>query len=133
MQRPICSLLRVATLATAFTSCAQWPQIDGDYKNQLTYNDVLQIRALVRHRPELRPIYRISMYWPDRALVAAGVVVEPGDMTTDFIVRKKNGQWTIDESSIEKNRTIITSDARSVTPRPNQSLQPTAGRRDAQI
>jgi hypothetical protein len=127
--------LPLSLMLTAFTltSCAAWPQLEGDYKDRLTYNDVLEIRALVQHRPELRPIYRICMYWPDRALVETGNVVNTGDITTSFIARRKNGHWTIDETSVEKNLTIITSDSKSFTHWPNQAMQPTARRRTASL
>jgi hypothetical protein len=65
-------------LVLPFTSCSQWPQIAGAYANLLTYRDVVDIRALVKHRPELRPIFRIWMHWPDRALVDTGNVVNTG-------------------------------------------------------
>jgi hypothetical protein len=100
-------------LVLPFTSCSQWPQIAGAYADRLTYRDVVDIRALVKHRRELRPIFRIWMHWPDSALVDTGNVVNTGDTITTFIARKKNGQWTIDESSIERHEAIITSDARS--------------------
>ena len=119
-----------AAVVAMLTSCAQWPIIQGAYADWLTYHDIIEIRALVQHRPELRPIFRIWMHWPDRALVDTGTVANTGDTITSFIARKKNGRWAIDESSIEKNRAIVTSDNRSFTQRPNQSLQPTAGRSD---
>jgi hypothetical protein len=103
-------MLSLATLA----SCAQWPQLMGEYKDRLTYSDISQIRALVRQRPELRPIFRICMFWPDRALVDTGTPLNTGDIITSFIALKKGSGWIIDESSIEKHEAIITSDARSI-------------------
>jgi hypothetical protein len=99
-------MLSLATLA----SCAQWPQLMGEYKDRLTYSDISQIRDLVRQRPELRPIFRVCMFWPDRALVDTGTPVNTGDIITSFIARKKGSRWIIDESSIEKHEAIITSD-----------------------
>jgi hypothetical protein len=110
MPRLVLSMLSLATLA----SCAQWPQLMGEYKDRLTYSDILQIRALVRQRPELRPIFRICMFWPDRALVDTGTPVNTRDIITSFMARKKGSGWIIDESSIETHEAIITSDARSI-------------------
>jgi hypothetical protein len=50
------------------------------------------------------------MYWPDRASVETGNVTDTGDVITSFTAYKKNGRWIIDESSVEKNRGIVTSD-----------------------
>ena len=101
----------VFALAVAFTltSCAVWPWIAGDYKERLTYNDVIEIRALVRNRSDIeKPIVRIWMHWPDRALVDCGNASRTGELMTTFIVQRKDGRWVIDDKTIERHPVIVT-------------------------
>jgi len=104
------------------TSCAAWPQVLGSYADKLTYADLVQIRALVKDRADLRPIFRVWMHSPDRALVESGNPWRPDTVITGFIVYKKGGHWNIDETSIEKERPLVTGGFT-----PNQALEPTAG------
>jgi hypothetical protein len=94
------------------TSCAQWPQIVGQYPQRLTYGDVLELRAIVRQRQDIeKPIYRISMFYDaDRAYVECGSPTPDRPTPTAFTAYKKNGRWAIDEKSIYKIDLIITSD-----------------------
>lgn len=96
-----------------FTSCAQWPQIVGQYSHRLTYGDVLELRAIVRQRRDVeKPIYRISMFYDaDRAYVECGDPTPDRPTATAFTAYKKNGAWVIDEKSIHKIELIITSDS----------------------
>jgi hypothetical protein len=79
----------------------------GAYSQQLTVDDVRQIIALVRDRPDiLKPVYSITIERPDQAEVNSGNLA---DISTGFDVRKRNGRWFILLGSITKGRVITTS------------------------
>jgi hypothetical protein len=105
------------------TSCAAWPQVLGSYADKLTYADIVEIRALFKDRPDLRPIFRVWMHWRDRALVESGDPWHSDTIITGFIVYKKSGHWNIDESSIERERPLVIGDLRLT----NRSSQPLVG------
>jgi len=105
-------VLFAAVALFALPSCAQWPQIVGEYSHRVKYADVRELRAIVRQRPDIeKPIYRISMFYDaDRAYVECGDPTPDRPTATAFTAYKKQGQWIIDEKSIHKIELIITSD-----------------------
>jgi hypothetical protein len=117
---------------TLLPSCAQWPQIVGQYGQRLTYGDVLELRAIVRQRHDIeKPIYRISMFYDaDRAYVECGEPTPDRPVATSFTAYERDGRWIIDEKSIHKIDLIIT---RELEKRSNQSLEPTAGRCEVHV
>lgn len=107
MLRPLCVLL-----CCAMCSCVPFepfPRRTGNYADSLHFGDIVEIRALVRNRKDIRhPIGLIDVLAPDRAIVDSGAACEPpGGTISQFTVRKRNGHWTIDESSIQDRSQII--------------------------
>ena len=95
--------------AAVVLSCAPWPRRTGALAGQLPNSEVIQIRALVRARRDIKkPITKIEMVAPDQAKAEAGVANNTGDIVTLFTMHKKNGRWIIDESSIYESEVIIT-------------------------
>jgi hypothetical protein len=123
----MCQIARIVSVsvctALLMTSCAASPQVLGSYADKLTYADIVEIRTLVKDRPDLRPIFRVWMHWPDRAFVDSGNPWRPDTIITTFIVYKRSGHWNIDEASIERERPLVTGDLRLT----NRWSQPLAG------
>jgi len=91
-------------------ACTPFPYRSGAFDKNLTLGDVVQLRALVRHRRDIRqPICDISAVAPDRVEVSSG----PGCNTsgthlmTGFTAHKIHGHWVIDEASIKDEMNII--------------------------
>jgi hypothetical protein len=99
-------------LALALTSCAFEPfphYITGSYAHSLHFGDIVEIRDLVRNRKDLRhPICGIEALAPDLAKVSSGTGCDTGGMMSFLTVRKRNGHWIVDKSSIEQAQTIVT-------------------------
>ena len=99
-----------ASSCLALSGCTPFPYRSGAFEKSLSFGDVIQLRALVRNRPDIRqPICQIYAVAPDRVEVSSG----PGcntsgtHLTTGFTARKIHGNWVIDETSIEDERSII--------------------------
>ena len=106
-------LLLSACSCVALCSCTPFPRSSGPYAHSLSFGDIVQIRAIVQRRRDVRQsICDIKMESPDRARVSAGPDCNGGGVhvRSEFVVRKKNGHWTIDESSIQEGETITTID-----------------------
>jgi hypothetical protein len=88
-----------------------FPQsITGTYADSVHFGDIVEIRNLVRDRKEVRhPICAIEVLAPDKVRVSSGPGCDSSGMMSFLIVRKKNGHWKIDESSIEERDTVVTS------------------------
>jgi len=83
--------------------------VDGSYAKQLTVDDVRQIVALARSRPDiLKPVDHIVVNQLDAAEVDSGSS-RTGRVMTWFKVRKENGRWIIIKGSVETSEVIITS------------------------
>jgi hypothetical protein len=76
----------------------------------VTKDDVEQITALARQRPDIRkPIYEIYVTSPAKADVSGGRAENTGDPVTGFKVRKDNGRWKIIQGSVYQTKVVITS------------------------
>jgi hypothetical protein len=97
-------------LAVLLCSCAAEPVIDGRYAGRVPARDAEQIKRLVWNRPEgvdafdWAPVRRIPFDAPDRARVE----LRDWRVLTLFEVRKQNGGWQIDRSSIHTD-VLVTS------------------------
>jgi hypothetical protein len=81
----------------------------GSYCKELTVDDVRQIVALAKSRPDiLKPIGLIDIDRPDIAKVESDPSEGSVTRVTSFEVRKKNGRWMVIEGSIQTNQVIIT-------------------------
>jgi hypothetical protein len=79
----------------------------------------------------MKPVHQIIMDHPDEAEVNSGPDVQ-GALGTTFRVRKQNGRWILLEKSINTGPTFFTA-CELRHNRPNQSLEPTAGRCEVHI
>jgi hypothetical protein len=102
----------LVSLCFVLSSCVPFPYRTGPYATSLRTGDVAQIRALVRDRKDIRhPIDEIEMVAPDRAIVQSGLEYNPpGGTISQFTVRKRNGRWAIEESSIGDRNIIVWSE-----------------------
>jgi|ERR1044071_4257206 hypothetical protein len=109
---------------SALSSCASWSSHlaahsylgvhltghDEVLVKTLTKDDVEQITALARQRPDIRePIYEIYVTSLGRADVSGGRAENTGDPVTGFKVRKDNGRWKIIPGSVYQTEVVITS------------------------
>jgi hypothetical protein len=93
----------------AFCHCTPFPSRSGSYAESLSFGDLLEIRALVHDRRDIRqPICDIEMQTPNEATVSSGPDCNGGGehVRSQFTVRKKNGHWTIDDSSLKDRESI---------------------------
>ena len=101
-------------ILTVWSCCAigcssPFPHRSGTYAESLSFRDLVEIRALVRTRGDIRqPICDIEMEAPDKAKVSAGPDCNGGGVhvRSEFTVRKQNGRWVIDESSIQDRQSV---------------------------
>jgi hypothetical protein len=78
--------------------------LEGPLRDQITSEDIRQVTEIARQHPKIRkPVKSIAMWHPDELDVISG-----DDPYTYFSARKRNGQWTLNSSSIEQRRPIIT-------------------------
>jgi hypothetical protein len=83
--------------------------VAGRYENQITVDDVRQIKKLAHDRSDiLKPVDQIVIDRPDEAEVKCGGAQKTGDPMTSFDVRKKNGRWFIIGKPYTTRDTIIT-------------------------
>ena len=95
-------------IAASLGSCAPFPHRTGTHADSLTLSDVVQIRALVRGRTDIRqPICEIAMVAPDKAEVSSKADCNSSGAFSVFTVSKNNGQWVLDESTIHDRDAII--------------------------
>jgi hypothetical protein len=90
----------------------RYPNFDlyGDYAYQWTLDDVRQVLQLVAARSDIQhPIYQVEAQKPDQARVISGHAQNNGDLQTEFLIRKRQGHWTIIETSINTSPVIIIS------------------------
>ena len=76
----------------------RFPYIDigGIYPNTLSIDDIRDIIALARSRPDIKqPVDQITSERTREAHVSSGKARENGDINTTFDVRKENGRWKI--------------------------------------
>lgn len=110
-------VIAVFPFLTLLGSCAPWSSHLATHSylgihlvGSLTKDDVQQISALARHRPDIRkPIYKIYITSPGKADVTGGKAENTGDLVTPFKVRKDNGRWKIIEGSVYQTEVLITS------------------------
>ena len=77
---------------------------------RLPWSDIAQINRLAASRKDIRqPITQIRMLRPDRAEVTSGRTDKTGDPVTGFTIRKRAGQWSIEEGSVYQTTVVITS------------------------
>ena len=115
-------LLAIASAAVAVTlgSCLsfeteaklRFPYVDlaGVYPNTLSMDDIRDIIALARSRPDIKqPVDQITSERPGAARVISGKARDNGDINTTFDARKENGHWKIIEKSINTGPVRFTS------------------------
>jgi hypothetical protein len=79
-------------------------QLEGPLHDQIMPEDIRQVTEIARQHPNVtKPVKSIAMWKSDELDVISG-----GEFYTSFIVRKRNGHWVLDNSSIEHRRAIIT-------------------------
>jgi hypothetical protein len=97
----------LCAVALALASCAAPLDFSGPYSNQLSQNDVEEIKLLVSKRSDIRkPVFRIWVDRPNSALVQTGRALYVGDIVNEFRVAKKDGTWRI-ASKITEDRIIV--------------------------
>ena len=109
------SILHLSLLGLPFAVCCcapyyPFPHRRGDYAHKLHFGDINKIRALVRNRTDIRqPICDIEVHAPGEARVSSGPDCHEGGVhfMTCFMIRKRDGEWTVDESSIEDCESIV--------------------------
>ena len=85
-----------------------FPHVQGD--PGLSWDEIRQLNRLIAHRSDIKkPLGLVQMEAPDRAEVHSGKVWEPFGEETIFTIRKKNGRWITDESSVRQDLAIVTS------------------------
>jgi hypothetical protein len=100
-----CATLSVVIAALAVSSCATRPEVFAP----VTHQDVGQIAAVVRQRPDIRkPILRIDADEAGTVRLTTGQHDTAGDRFNTFKMAKRAGRWTI-ISPIEEDRIIVTS------------------------
>ena len=97
--------------------------------------ELVQQRCL-RERRGFLPVYLVDVDRLDRVYIHCGPHYGVADAAgaLEFTLERKQGTWHItgvSQYTPNPERVIITE--RAATPRPNQSLEPTAGRCDDQI
>jgi hypothetical protein len=97
-----------ACLALTLSSCMSIPPVQGDYR--LSWGEIRELNHLVAHRTDIRkPLGLVRMESADRGEVSSGNVWEQFGKITVFTIRKKNGRWMIDESTVKQTEAIVTS------------------------
>ena len=81
----------------------------GPYAARLTVDDVRQIVALSRSRPDIRQgVDMIEADSTDEVTVHTGYAEKTGNIVTEFKARKRNGRWILLEKTISTGATVIT-------------------------
>jgi len=82
----------------------------GDYAYQWTLDDVRQVLQLVAFRSDIQHlIYQVEAQKHDQPRVITGHAQNNGDLQTEFLIKKRQGHWTIIETSINTGPVIIIS------------------------
>lgn len=105
-------LILAALVGMAITSCTSIPVVYNEPGQNYTLSreDVAEINRLIAHRRDIRkPLGVAWMKANDRVEIDSGNVSEPFGEITRFTIRKKNGRWIIDESSVRQDYAIVTS------------------------
>ena len=99
-------------IAVVMISCTSVPQVHDRNGRAVTLpqSELAQINRLAAGRKDIRhPITKIIMLSSDRAAVTSGRAENNGDPVTGFTIRKRRGQWSIEEGSVFQTTILITS------------------------
>lgn len=102
-------LVGMLILGLALSSCLSFQIIEkGDFHGYtLSQADMGAINRLVAHRRDVRkPIVQAMMLRADYAEMMSGRSDKTGDPVTIFRVRKKDGKWILEESSIQQTTVL---------------------------
>jgi hypothetical protein len=115
-----CSTTQVSTTAIEIPVVCQ---------KYISSSDVEEIRVLLAGRPDIRkPLWGITCDDCGRAIAESGPHRDR-DISSFVTLTRRHGKWHI--ISIKEGPVVLVT--QWLPRRPNQSLEPTAGRRDAHI
>jgi len=102
-------LVATIVFSLALSSCLSFQIIEkGEFHGYtLSQADMGAINRLVAHRRDVRkPIFQAMMLQADYAEMMSGPSEKTGAPVTIFRVRKKDGKWILEESSIHQTTTL---------------------------
>ena len=110
-RRAVCHAVCVC-VAAALTSCIAFPNVrDTSGRSvRLPWDQLAQINRLASARRDIRqPVTDVRVLSADRAEVSSRRADHTGDPVTVFTIRKRGGQWHIEEGSVRQTKVVITS------------------------